>query len=695
MGLITKWISRCTSHVGAMGTRARLLAGGLGLLVLAGAAWLIVELASSRPALQPLSAGPMGQTELAAAVEAAEARGIEHRIENSRLLAPAEHLDSLRVAARHDSQAGGDKPLTFEQLVAKSDIWTTQDQIAKRWQAAKMAELGRLISDFPGIRRATVIIEPGNGPSLGRGAVKPTAAVQIALADGAQVNQRLVGAIADLVSGSVLGMDAGDVRIVDSGGRSYRASGPAAMAIEDQAERHRLAEARFTERAAAAIGYIDGALVSVSVECDGGVERCTGVSVSVPRSYLAAARRAAGLGPVVPAAQGASACANPDDPNDARLGPVAADAMDRIRRQVCGAVGVESPEAVMVDWYYDVAAPTAAAIATGPAQPVAARLDELPKDSDARLCAAAGCWAMATMGLWCGVLAIGRHRMLGRLDRAASSGEPGSPGTRGARQAGPEADDPLARLAAIDSEQLRAMLADEHPQTQALVLSQVAPHVAAEVLEVLGQDRQVEVSRRIAALGYIEPAVVAEAIRGLVGQWASSPRPALDAPARGAKVKAGGQADVADLPAVAGEQAGGVGKVARILNHTGGATERAVLDGLTGMAPALAESIRKRMFVFDDVALLPRTVLRSALESLGGDELAIALRTAGKAATEKVLSSLSRDAAGKVRREMERIGPVRLSDVEAAQERVVSAVRRLEGGLYTSSAGRKGSEVLA
>jgi len=95
------------------------------------------------------------------------------------------------------------------------------------------------------------------------------------------------------------------------------------------------------------------------------------------------------------------------------------------------------------------------------------------------------------------------------------------------------------------------------------------------------------------------------------------------------------------------------------------------------------------------VALLPRTVLRSALESLGSDELAIALRTAGKAVTEKMLSSLPRDAAGKVRQEMERIGPVRLSDVEAAQERVVSAVRRLEGGLYTSSSGPKGSEVIA
>jgi hypothetical protein len=674
----------------ATGIRARVLAGGLCLLMLAGAAWLVVELAPSAPVFNPLSTGPMDELELAAAAATAEARGIPHRIENSRLLVPAEHLDSLRSAVRHDSPAGGDKPLTFEQLAANSDIWTTQAQIAKQWQAAKMAELGRLISDFPGIRRATVIIEPGSGPGLGRGVAKPTAAVQIALGDGARVNQRLVGAIADLVSGSVLGMEAGDVRIVDNAGRSYRVSAPAAMDIEDQAEKHRRAEAYFTERAASAIRYIDGAMVGVSVQCDGGVERCVGASVSVPRSYLAAAHRAAHLGAFASGAPITNVYESPGEPNDERLGAVAADAMERVRRQVCVAVGVESAEAVKVDWYYDVA-PVAAA-ASQPARPGAAQLDEFTRDSDARVYAAAGCWTMAAMGLWCGVLAIGRHRMLGRLERSSSSGEADVACPRGARCGQSEADDPLARLTAIDSEHVRAMLADEHPQTQALVLSQVPPQVAAEVLEGLGQDQQVDVSRRIATLGYIEPAVVAQAIGGLIEQWTSSPRHALQAPASSAKGKAGGQAYVA---AVAAKQAGGVGKVARILNHTGGATERAVLDGLNGMAPALAESIRKRMFVFDDVALLPRTVLRSALESLGSDELAIALRTADKAVTEKMLSSLPRDAAGKVRQEMERIGPVRLSDVEAAQERVVSAVRRLEGGLYTSSAGPKGSEILA
>jgi len=691
MSLVRKWISRCTAHVGAAGMRARMLAGGLCLLMLAGAAWLVIDLAASAPVFHPLSSGPMTQTELAAAAAAAEEQGIPHRVENSRLMVPAEHLDSLRAAARQGAAAGGDKPLTFEQLAADSNIWSTQAQSAKRWQAAKMAELGRLVSEFPGIRRATVIIEPGNGPGLGRAAAKPTAAVQIALADGARVNQRLVGAIADLVSGSVLGMEPVDVRIVDSNGRSYRVSDPAAIDLEDRFEKLRLAEARIAERAALAIRYIDGALVSVSVECEGGVERCVGASVSVPLSYLAAAHNAASLGAAAPHWAGASACESPAEPNDGPLGALAADAMERVRQQVCAAVGVESAEAVKVDWYYDVAP---AAAASRPGLPEAARRGEESRDSEARACAAAGCWAMAALGLWCGVLAIGRHRMLGRLERLSSSGERDSAGPRKSGRGQLETDDPLAKLAEIDGGQLRAMLADEHPQTQALVLSRVPPELAAEVLEGLGQDQQVEVSRRIAALGYIEPAVVAQAVGGLIEQWSSSPRHALEAPASGGKGKASGQV-AASRPAVAAEHVGGVGTVARILNHTGGATERAVLDGLTGMAPALAESIRKRMFVFDDVALLPRTVLRSALESLGSDELAIALRTAGKAVTDKVLSSLARDAAGKVRQEMDRIGPVRLSDVEAAQERVVSAVRRLEGGLYTSSSGRKGSEVLA
>ena len=225
-------------------------------------------------------------------------------------------------------------------------------------------------------------------------------------------------------------------------------------------------------------------------------------------------------------------------------------------------------------------------------------------------------------------------------------------------------------LQKASAEELRALLHGEHFQTIALVLSHVEPTTAAKVLAAFDRDRQIEVSRRIAALAAVDVDVVAEAVRGLLSR------------------RQIGQAEGED-------RAGGIGRVARILHHAGYATEQAVLDGLMGTEPALAESIRKRMFVFEDVSELPREVLMSALESLGSDELAIALRTASRKVTERVLSGLSRDAVAKVRVEMERIGPVRLSDVEAAQERVISAVRRLEAGRYVSADHRKPRGVLA
>ncbi len=668
MGLIGEWAARCMARLRALSPRAMTLAGGLCLVVLAGVVWLVAELAPAQPVYKPLTAGPMDATDLALAVSLAENCGISCCVENSRLLVDPKHMDRLvAVLEREGSpvQAGGGEAETFEQLASKSDIWSTQAQSDKRWQAAKMAKLGSLISQWPRVRRATVIIEPGSGSRLGRPAARPTSAVHITLAQDARVDASLVAAIGDLVSGSVIGMDPADVRIVDGTGRSYRLGDDILAVIEGPAEQLHRAEAYYAGRVRDAIAYIPNVVVSVSVVGDDGVGRCVGASVSVPRSYLASS---------MVAVDGNSA-----EPTDAQLDSFAADRLARVRRAVMRAVGlepgtdVESAGAVKVDWYYDAAPATVAAV-TSPSLP-----RESIQYSHAEALAAAGCWSLALLGLWCGVLAYGRGRMLRRLaqqspvDQADALGE--STATR-------DLGDPLTRLREAGSDQLRTMLAAEHPQTQALILAQVSPEVAAEVLADFGAERQVDVSRRIAALGRVEPAVVGEALRGLIEQWTDSPDQVSGL-------------DGNQTQAVSGSNDGGVGKMARILNHAGGATEKAVLDGLTGMAPALAESIRKRMFVFDDVALLPRTVLRSALESLASDELAIALRTASAAVTDKMLSSLPRVAAGKVRDEMARIGPVRLSDVEAAQERVVAAVRRLEDGLYTSSSARNGSEMLA
>ena len=124
---------------------------------------------------------------------------------------------------------------------------------------------------------------------------------------------------------------------------------------------------------------------------------------------------------------------------------------------------------------------------------------------------------------------------------------------------------------------------------------------------------------------------------------------------------------------------GGADALAEILNHCGYETEKAVLEGLDGEEPALAESIRKRMFGFEDIASMSTKRLRASLEQVPSDELAIALRTAGEELKKKVLSSLSAAAGKAVREEMDRIGPVRISDVEAAQRRVLEAVCGLGG----------------
>ncbi len=673
-GLTRKWAARCKARVRASSPRAVILTGGLCLVVLAGAAWLVVELASSRPEYKPLTARPMDRAQLALAKSLAESRGIDFRVENSRVMVPAECVERLAAMLENaDSSApdGLGGAMTFEQLASSSNIWSTRAQSDKRWQAAKMAKLGSLISQWSRVRRATVIIEPGSGPGLGRAATRPTAAVHIAMAEGSRVDGRLVAAIADLVSGSVVGMVPEHVCIVDSTGRSYRPGDDVQIAAEDRAEQLRRAEAYHAGRVREAVGYIPSAVVSVSVVGDEGVGRCKAASVSVPRSYLAAAM--------------AVVDGNSADPNDAEFDAFAAETFARVRRAVARAVdletcpGDEPSEAIKVDWYYDTnptaAAASAVPVALASAEAPAAVPSEPGLALDGEFLAAAGCWSLGLLGLLCGVLAIGRHGML----RRAARQQGGDQADRADDASlGSESADPLARLRRADSEQLRTMLDAEHPQTQALILAQVAPETAAEVMAGWSPELQVDVSRRVAALGRVEPAVVSEALGGLIEQWTESAGP-----------------EVGGDSAEAAAGAGGAGKVARILNHAGGATEKAVLDGLAGLAPALAESIRKRMFVFDDIALLPRTVLRSALESLAGDELAIALRTASEVVTEKVLSSLPRAAASKVRREMDRIGPVRLSDVEAAQERVVAAVHRLEDGLYTSAPARKGSEVLA
>jgi flagellar motor switch protein FliG len=214
------------------------------------------------------------------------------------------------------------------------------------------------------------------------------------------------------------------------------------------------------------------------------------------------------------------------------------------------------------------------------------------------------------------------------------------------------------------------MLREEHPQTIAMVLVHLGPARAAAVLASLDAQRQVDIARRIAAMNRIDPAVLGEAENALCERLRES-----------SAQTAGGIE--------------GVSTVARILHHAGYATEKAVLEGLSGDEPSLADSIRRRMFEYEDIVLLPAHRLRAALERVDVEELAVSLRTAGESFREKLFSAVPARTARRIREEMDRIGPVRLSDVEAAQQHVVEVVRQSETGEYISAGKVPRGEVLA
>jgi len=120
-----------------------------------------------------------------------------------------------------------------------------------------------------------------------------------------------------------------------------------------------------------------------------------------------------------------------------------------------------------------------------------------------------------------------------------------------------------------------------------------------------------------------------------------------------------------------------------------------VLESLGGEQPALADSIRRHMFAFDDIAVMPSERLKLILARVESEELAVALRTASEKIKKKIFDSLSASAARRLRQQMEMIGPVRLSDVEAAQQRVVEAVRLFQQGVFVSQQTQSRAGIIA
>lgn len=212
---------------------------------------------------------------------------------------------------------------------------------------------------------------------------------------------------------------------------------------------------------------------------------------------------------------------------------------------------------------------------------------------------------------------------------------------------------PFGFLQKVGADNLLTFIVEEHPQTIALVMSHLPPHVSAEVLAGLPINKQTEVVRRIASMEQTSPEVIHDVEKSLERRMTSTISQQL-------------------------EKAGGVPMVAQILNVTDRMTNKGILENLEEEDTELVDEIKRLMFVFDDLLKLDNKAIQALLKEVDNKQWAVALKGASEEIREKVLGNLSARAAEMLREEMGYLGPVKVSDVESHQQQIVDAVRRLE-----------------
>ncbi len=213
---------------------------------------------------------------------------------------------------------------------------------------------------------------------------------------------------------------------------------------------------------------------------------------------------------------------------------------------------------------------------------------------------------------------------------------------------------PFELLRRMDAEQLLNFLQGEHPQTIALIISYLAPEQAAEVLQAIPEEIQVDVSRRLALMDRTSPGILEEMEELLERKFSS-------------------------LMHQDHTKTGGVGSLVDILNRVDRSTEKTILGRLEDYDAELADDVRKRMFTFDDIAILDGRAIQRVLREVDlQEDLPMALKASSDEVKDKILSNLSSRAAETVVEDMEFLGPVRLASVEEAQQRIVAVVRSLD-----------------
>ncbi len=212
---------------------------------------------------------------------------------------------------------------------------------------------------------------------------------------------------------------------------------------------------------------------------------------------------------------------------------------------------------------------------------------------------------------------------------------------------------PFEFIRKTDASQLLNFIQDEHPQTIALILSYLSPSQAASIVSTIPPNKQADVAKRIAQMDRTSPDVIKEVEKILEKKLASIVNQ--------------------DYTII-----GGVDAIVEILNTVDRGTEKYIMENLEIDEPELAEEIRKKMFVFEDILILDDRAIQRVLRDVENNDLAIALKGANEEVQNVIFNNQSKRLATMIKEDMEFMGPVRMKDVEEAQQKIVNIIRKLE-----------------
>ena len=212
---------------------------------------------------------------------------------------------------------------------------------------------------------------------------------------------------------------------------------------------------------------------------------------------------------------------------------------------------------------------------------------------------------------------------------------------------------PFEFIRKTEPSQLLNFIQDEHPQTIALILAYLSPQQASIIISSLPQERQADVAKRVAMMDRTSPDVIKEVEKILESKLASLVNQ--------------------DYTII-----GGVDQVVEILNAVDRGTEKHIMETLEIEEPELADEIRKKMFVFEDILLLDDRAIQRVLHDVDNNDLALALKGSNEQVQNAIFNNLSKRLAAMIKEDMEFMGPVRMKDVEEAQQKIVNIIRKLE-----------------